>query len=413
MTIIEFYDKVALENIAGAMLCGADSIILVGDSRSKMEQSITVYDTILKNRGINTKLLYMTINRNNLQNIIDVLSEIVLSDESCVFDLTGGEDLYLVGVGAVMNKFAGRVQCHRFNFNNNTLYDCDADGNVCSTSPFIISAEENIAMYGGRIVKDETQPLHTFNWNIDEDLRDDIEIMWNLCKNDVGLWNLETALLGAMCDSIRILDGLVFKIDKDQLSSVVSKKHIEPNKYLIFLRRLDRLGLIESLEIEDNVSFTFKNRQIKRCLTLAGQILELIIANRMKSLKDSEGNPLYNEVIVGAVIDWDPAEEENQYRTINEIDILAMKGAIPIFISCKNGNFDENELYKLSTVADRFGSKYSRKILVATKLEKFGLKSDYLRARMKDMEIRCIDNITSMTDEQLDNSLRYLWIKSN
>ena len=38
MTIIEFYDKVAIENIAGAMLCNADKIILVGDSKKKMER---------------------------------------------------------------------------------------------------------------------------------------------------------------------------------------------------------------------------------------------------------------------------------------------------------------------------------------------------------------------------------------
>ncbi len=410
MTIIEFYDKASLENIAGALLCDVDHIILVGDNRGRMERSKRVYDTILRNRGIDTTISYISINRNNLQNIVEVLSQIVLSDENCVFDLTGGEDLYLVGVGIIMNKYEGRVQCHRFNFNNNMLYDCDADGNVCATAPFIISAEENIAMYGGKIVKDEKQPLHTFNWSLDEELTDDIELMWSLCKNDVSLWNLETALLGAMCESIRATESLEFSIDIDDLSNAVIKKHMEPNKYIIFLRRLERHGLIKSLKIDDEISFVFKNRQIKRCLTLAGQILELIIASRMKSLEDFHGNPIYNEVIIGAVIDWDRSEEKNAYRTINEIDVLAMKGAIPIFISCKNGNFDENELYKLSTVADRFGDKYSRKILVATKLEKFGLKSDYLRARMSDMGIRCIENITNMSDEQLDSSLRSLWL---
>ena len=412
MTIIEFYDKVSLENIAGALLCDADRIILVGDNRNRMERSIKVYEALLRNRGINTVVTQRTLNRNNLQNIVEVLSQIVLSeDDSYVFDLTGGEDLYLVGIGIVMNKYEGRVQCHRFNFNNNILYDCDADGNVCTTAPFIISAEENIAIYGGMIVKDENQPLHTFNWDIDEELSQDIEIMWEICKMDVGLWNLETVLLGAMCESQRLYDSLDFSIDSAILSSAVTKKHIEPNKYLIYLRRLEKHGLIHSLEMGEQILFVFKNRQIKRCLTLAGQILELIVANRMKTLKDSDGNPLYNEVIVGAVIDWDRTDEENAYRTINEIDILAMKGAIPIFISCKNGNFDENELYKLSTVADRFGDKYAKKILIASKLEKFGLKSDYLRARMSDMSIRCIDNVTGMSDDQLNSALRFLWLK--
>ena len=119
MTIIEFYDKVAIENIAGAMLCNADKIILVGDSESRMKKSRRVYQTILDNRGVNTTVSYYCINRNNLQNIVSVLTQIVENDNSCIFDLTGGEDLYLVAVGIVMNKFDGKIHCHRFNFINN------------------------------------------------------------------------------------------------------------------------------------------------------------------------------------------------------------------------------------------------------------------------------------------------------
>lgn len=410
MTIIEFYDKVSLENIAGALLCNADRIILVGDNRGKMERSKRVYETILRNRGIDTTISYISINRNKLQSIVAVLSKIVLSDESCVFDLTGGDDLYLVAVGILMNKYEGRVQCHRFNFNNNMLYDCDADGNVCATLPFMISVEENVNMYGGMIVKDEKQPLHTYNWDLNEDFSGDVELMWDMCKCDVGLWNLHTAILGAICEIIKVDERLEFSADGDTVSSVLYKKRFELGNYINFLFKLEERGLIYSLNIGDGISFVFKSREAKRCLTLPGQILELIIANRMRALKDSNGTPLYHDVVVGVVIDWDRTDDKNTYRTINEIDILAMKGAIPIFISCKNGNFDENELYKLSTVADRFGDKYAKKILVATRLEKFGSKSDYLRARMGDMGIRCIENLTKITDEQLDAVLRSLWL---
>ena len=43
MTIIEFYDKTSLDNIAGALLCNADHIILIGDNRKKMEKSKVAY----------------------------------------------------------------------------------------------------------------------------------------------------------------------------------------------------------------------------------------------------------------------------------------------------------------------------------------------------------------------------------
>lgn len=409
MTIIEFYDKVAIENIAGAMLCNADKIILVGDSESRMKKSRQVYQTILDNRGVNTTVSYYCINRNNLQNIVSVLTQIVENDNSCIFDLTGGEDLYLVAVGIVMNKFDGKIHCHRFNFINNVLYDCDADGKVCSTLPFVISVDENVSMYGGKIVRDSSQPLHTYGWNLDEDFSGDIELMWEICKRNTGLWNLNTAILGSLCDKLESEEQLDFDLDKSLIMPELEKKKIYFSEYVDFLAELSQLGLIYLTKINDGIAFVFKNSQIKRCLTLPGQILELIIASRMKRVKDADGSPLYHDVTVGAVIDWDQTDEANRYRTINEIDILAMKGAIPIFISCKNGNFDENELYKLSTVADRFGDKYAKKVLVATKLDKFGVKSDYLRARMNDMHIRCIENITNANHSQFEAILRSLW----
>lgn len=410
MTIVEFYDKVSLENIAGALLCNADKIVLIGDNRSRMEKSKHLYDSILQKRGIDTDISYISINRNNLQGIVDVLSRLVISDEELIFDLTGGDDLYLVAIGIIMNKYEGRVKCHRFNFYNDTLYDCDADGTVCATLPFFISAEENIAMYGGMIVTDTNKPLHTKIWNFDNELDADIETMWNICKRNAEIWNSRTNLLGFLCDSIDLDEGLSFSADDAVICAKLKKKKVSLSDFNRFLHEISNHGLINQLNTDVGTSFVFKNSDIKRCLTVSGQVLELLIANRMRNLCDEEGKPIYNQVLVGVCIDWDRSDDENRYRTINEIDILAMKGAIPVFISCKNGVFDENELYKLNTVAEHFGDKYAKKVIVSTRLDKFGLKSDYLRARMGDMKIRCIDNITNISDKQLNSMLEHLWL---
>ena len=45
----------------------------------------------------------------------------------------------------------------------------------------------------------------------------------------------------------------------------------------------------------------------------------------------------------------------------NEIDVIALEGYTPIFISCKNGNVDKMAFYELDTVAKRFGGKYVKK----------------------------------------------------
>jgi hypothetical protein len=175
------------------------------------------------------------------------------------------------------------------------------------------------------------------------------------------------------------------------------------------LNELQKKELISELSVNESVSFKFKSEQVKKCLTTAGQALELIIASRMRNLKDEDGKAIYNDVRVGVVIDWDGESGEEKHKTLNEIDIMAMKGVIPIFISCKNGDFNTEELYKLNTVSYRFGGKYAKRALVTTALDRLGSRAEHLRARMDDMRIRRIENPDEMDDIELDRILRSLW----
>ena len=51
----------------------------------------------------------------------------------------------------------------------------------------------------------------------------------------------------------------------------------------------------------------------------------------------------------------------------NEIDVLALRGNILTFVSCKGGNMEGkaslDPMYQLDAIASRFGGKYARKIL--------------------------------------------------
>jgi len=410
MTIIEFYDKASIENIAGALLCEPQQVILVGDKRKQLERIKSLYQNILAKHNITTEISFKSVNKNNLQDIIMTLEQIVDNCEDCVFDLTGGEELYLVAVGTVMERYKGRVQCHRFNFRNDTLNDCDADGNVCSSKPFDISIEDNINIYGGEIVTDEQREIYTYPWNFTDDFEHDIDVMWDICRKNTRLWNAHVGTLGAVCKLFDFQDGTMsVSFDKDIAASILKQKGIKFVCVAWIMYELQKHGLIRSLVMQDTISFAFKNEQVKQCLTIAGQILELAVAKVMRSIKDKDGGPLYHDIRVGVVIDWDSAEQDEEYRTINEIDIMAMKGSIPIFISCKNGDFDANELYKLNTVAEQFGNKYAKKVLVSTELDKLGEKSDYIRARMDDMSIRNVENADEMSDSELERVLKSLW----
>jgi len=86
-----------------------------------------------------------------------------------------------------------------------------------------------------------------------------------------------------------------------------------------------------------------------------------------------------------------------------------MHGMIPVFISCKNGMVTADELYKLNTVAHRFGGEYAKKVLVTTRISDFGEQSMYLKQRAKDMNIRLLERVQDMDEAELEKKLRTVW----
>ena len=82
---------------------------------------------------------------------------------------------------------------------------------------------------------------------------------------------------------------------------------------------------------------------------------------------------------------------------------------IPVFVSCKNGCVETEELYKLSAVAEKFGGEYAKKVLIATALDERGSNADYLRERARDMNIRLVEKIQDADDSELQRIIRSFW----
>lgn len=135
-------------------------------------------------------------------------------------------------------------------------------------------------------------------------------------------------------------------------------------------------------------------------LSKAGTVLELYTLFCILSAKKETGEPLVTSAVSGAVIDW-----ENPHAKLddvkNEIDVLATYGTIPVYISCKNGCVDSGELYKLNTVAERFGGKYAKKILVMTY---YNVHDSFVQ-RARAMNIKLIRSVHEMGREEFIKKL--------
>lgn len=90
-------------------------------------------------------------------------------------------------------------------------------------------------------------------------------------------------------------------------------------------------GLIENYSIVDtSIMIRFKNKQVKKCLTKARNILEMIIYISAYELKDENGKRLYYDVMNGVYIGWDGIieDEDSAIETRNEMVRLIQKNFI-------------------------------------------------------------------------------------
>ena len=424
MTLIEFFEKDAIENICSTLIKPPDRVIFVGYDKKLMEKHAERYQAILAAKKLKVEMRCVAINQNKIQSIIDELSKIVEENDDCVFDLTGGEDLYLVATGIIFERYKNRknrhLQMHRFNIHNNSIADVDQDGQIieCDSLP-TLSVEENIRLYGGDIVYEEQRKNTTYRWDMTDDFKQDINTMWAICKQDVRFWNTRIGLLKAAEEAADRPDELTVSVTSDQIGDAMPKG-VKTTTICKFLGRLRGQGLLTEYQYDDQVfSVTYKNLQVKRCLTVEGQVLEMKVY--LAALEATEGDGVtktYNDVMNGVTIDWDGNihVDSEECDTENEIDIMMMHGMVPVFVSCKNGVFDNEELYKLNTVATRFGGKYAKKVLVATALKDIDIKNaEYLRRRAKDMGIRLVEgtpdnerHFTEMDDPALNRLIRNL-----
>ena len=412
MTLIEFFDDVPIDNMVSCLSIKPEKVVFVGDKKPMKKQE-DVYLRLTEKYNIQVVFEYVAINKNSVEQIVETLADIVENEEDCVFDLTGGDDLVLVAMGIVYERYREKknIQMHRFNTRTGTIHDCDSDGVLPELAPLKLTVKDNIMIYGGDIVSFNGSK-GTYDWNFDDEFELDVRVMWDICKNNPGLWNTQIgtfAYISRFCSK-----------DPFQLDMSANKQHIkefmenDEKKYAwdsMLIRDFQRYGLIKNFSDDDDyTSFEFKNKQVKLCLTKEGTLLELMVLIFAKAAKDKDGAPKYNDIVNGAYIDWDSTIHDitdEEKDTENEIDVILMRGLVPIFISCKNGYVDENELYKLNSVAEKFGGPYVQKVLIATY---FGKSTEeghkYFVQRAKDMKIQLIENVHDMSDDEFAKAIK-------
>jgi hypothetical protein len=109
----------------------------------------------------------------------------------------------------------------------------------------------------------------------------------------------------------------------------------------------------------------------------------------------------FDDVILSAVVNWE-ADGKKADAVTNEIDVMAVRGVQPVFISCKTCEIKTEALNELAILRDRFGGKGSRAVIVTS------ANASRSRAVMRHRAAELGIEVIEWNDLQLDRLIERL-----
>ncbi len=359
---IEFFDEEPIENVITCLNFKMDRTIFFGYKKTMTEERKHVTEKFLKSRCNVEKIYFHVVNACNLEQIVEKISEVVLEEQkqgnNCFFDLTGGEDLVLVAIGMLAERY--QIPMHKYDVEKNLLIGLQKEGSlkINKTVPkqdIKLNLDDIIGMRGGCINYNK-QKLYKDNLE-EEEFRKDVLLMWDVAKKDAIKWNVFSSILKE-CSKYKTGKYTVTVL-KDEWEKILAKKAEvitsgEVDNYFISLQKCGIMTWSKGKKIV----YSYKNDIVKGCINDAGSLLELATYYNRKN------RGIYSDIRVGVHLDWDGRISHWGKDVENEIDVMTLEGNIPTFISCKNGEISPTALYELDAITKEMGGKYAKKELV-------------------------------------------------
>ena len=350
-TLIELYDERAIENILAPDMFRPKRIIYlceteIAQNRNRQEK----LKEFFHRRGIDAELIFMEASLFKADNILRQMLSIGKKYPDCAVDITGGSDAGLFAAG----MFSCQTGAPAFTYSRkkNRFYNiigADFADNVECTLSYTV--EDFFLMAGGTLL-----PGRVDNAILSEYLKDfdpffDCFLRFRRDWTDIisYIQRVSPSEYG-QTPPMSIKGKYTVKGDRG------TKNSANPAA----LKAFERIGFIKDLEIvpDESVAIRFRDSNVRAWLRDIGSVLELYT---YKACVDAG---IFDDVISSAVVRWD--ETLGHGSVSNEIDVMASRGVVPLFISCKTTDIKTEALNELAILRDRFGGKGAKAAIVST-----------------------------------------------
>ena len=381
-TLIELYDESPFENVIGTEVFRPEETIFICPpevaSDESLKASLVKY---FKHRGCKVKLSFMPVSLLDASKVAQRLKQVLSTHEDCAIDIAGGTDAALFAAGAASGDFP----VYTYSRKKNTFYEI-------RNAPFARNLPCNVRldvrscflMAGGNLL-----PGREDNEILCQKLPQ-IDRLYSVFSEYRTVWNRQISYIQKISSSeegvMKAEGNLTEKCDHGAVSA---------NKGLF--NALSKAGLILDLSISaEKISFRFPDKMVRFWLRDIGAVLELHVYRACLEAG------CFDDVVLSAVVNWQSGKNQRDGVT-NEIDVMAVQGIHPVFISCKTSEIRTEALNELSILRDRFGGKYARAIIVTSKSAADDYTPMHHRASQLGIEVLDWENLQM---EDLVNSLR-------
>lgn len=347
--------------------------------KSKIDLINTV-ENYYKNYLSSIKFNKVLIEEGNIALLNKIINE--SKDKNLLINLTGGSRINSLMLLNISKD--NSIKSIYIDVKNKNLYIFDKDIEIIKEEYEDMQLEKIIKASGGTLLSDSSDLSNK------EDL---IYLTKSIYKN-LDLWHKYKQ---------KLYDANIFIHHYEDSKTVTIKVQLllEEEKNLInkILKRLREMGGVDYSQISDGeITVNFKNEYLKSFIFKSGTWLEIATNIMIREIKEID------EVKSGVMFLWN--DKSNIVK--NELDVIAVKDAIPIFISCKDSDkYNEEALNELDVYSKQIGGNRAFKILVATK-EPIKLA---VKERAKEMGINLI--IFDGIEENFKSQVKKIVINKN
>ena len=350
-TLIELYDELPIENVLASDTFHPDTTVFLCPSEVAQDRSVqSKMNAYFAHRGVNTQTVFLDTSLFYANKVKKQLRHVLEEYPDCAIDIAGGSDAALFAAGYVSKDSEIPVFTHSrkkqkfFNISN---------AEFAQDLPFTVkySVEDFFLMAGGNVKQGrvDNRVLAGYNGMIDP--------FFNLFFRYRPKWKsfitwMQRASASDKNGRVPLEVSCAYSLKGDRGSRIAANESI--------LRDLSSIGFLKELKIvrDQSVSFRFRDEQVRYWLRDQGSVLEIYT---WKACCDAG---IFNDVQCSTIVEWDSTSKAD--KVSNEIDVMAVRDTIPVFISCKTCPVDTDAINELAILRDRFGGNAAKAIIVTT-----------------------------------------------